>query len=141
MKNIISAFVLSMMAAAAAYAAGAGQTKTITGRIVALKCYMQATESAADAECSRAALSAGEPAGLVEENTGNFYILVSKDNAVNEAAQLTQDVAKMVEVTGDLRERSGLRSITVQQVKVAQAASEEAAGGESGGSTSSSEGG
>lgn len=104
----------------AAECAQGEETRTVVGNAVGLSCYMNGTQS--DAECTKSALSAGEPAGILDDTTGTFYIAVSEDNAANEAKQLLPYAAKRVEVKGSVSERDGIRTIAVRSVTEAERA-------------------
>lgn len=119
MKTAVSVVVLSMFLMPAALMAQ-GESKTITGEIVGLKCYMNAAgtgDPAADTNCTMAALTAGEPAGIVDDETGDLYIAVSPDNTMNTAKQLLASASTQVEITGDVNERGGIRTIAVRDVR------------------------
>lgn len=112
MRGIIPAVIACVCALPATVFAQGEETKTITGEVVGLKCYMDNAKP--DVECTRSALAAGEPAGILEDTTGTLYIAVSGDNTVNEAKQLLSVAGKKVEVKGSVTERGGIRTISVQ---------------------------
>lgn len=129
MRRRLFAMMMLVSAFPAALFAQAEGEKTIRGEIVGLECYMSGgQEGAGDTRCTENALSSGRPAGILEEDTGNFYLAVSPDNTLNEAKQLLPDVAKKVEVKGVVREREGIRTIEVAQVTPV-------GGGQAGGTT------
>ena len=113
MRAILIAAAAGFLLAPAAFA----ETKTVMGEVVGLNCYM-ASGGKPDAECTKATLQAGEPAGIVEQGTGELYIVVSTDNSTNAAMALAPNSAQCVEVKGEVREREGIRTITVAQLRV-----------------------
>ncbi len=115
MKRMICAFFAVLLAAPAALLAeGGGETMTVTGEVVALSCYMSGSTGTS---CSQNALSAGEPAALLDATTGVLYILVSPGSASNIARQLASNAGKTLAITGDVQERQGIRTLAVREVR------------------------
>lgn len=99
----------------------AQEQRTIRGEVVGVACYTdsQQRESAnvdAQTSCSLSALKAGEPAGIVDQKTGKLYIAISGDGS-NVSDKLLPNVAKLVEVTGTVKEKEGVNTITVSEVR------------------------
>lgn len=117
-KMLVCAFFLFL---AAPVLAGNGDVKTIRGRVVGLSCYMEGQKNVGRTQtglgtnesCTVSALDAGEPVGIVEEETGDIYIAIS-DNQSTE--KLLPNLENMVEVTGQVGERNGVRTITLEEV-------------------------
>ncbi len=110
------AAVIMLCAIPAALCAQESRTKTVRGTVMGLKCYMEGQTAETAAACTRSALTAGDPVGILEESTGQFYIAVSPDNNTNEAAKLLPNAAKKVEVKGAVSEREGLQTVAVQEI-------------------------
>lgn len=118
MKRLIAAAAAAVFAVLPAYAQG--QAKTVKGEIVALSCYMSSPQGVKpDPNCTRSAISAGEPSGIVEDSTGELYVIVSPGNDQNEARTLVSYAGKTVEVSGSVQERQGLRTIAAGTVREA----------------------
>ncbi len=111
-----------MIAAAgmiAMIAAGANPqgTKKITGEVVDVSCYVaEGARGEGHKACATACLKAGEPGGILEEKTGNVYLVVTGDHS-NPATKLLPHVAKTVEVTGTINKRGGIRTIDITEIK------------------------
>lgn len=98
-------------------AASAQETKTIKGEVIDVSCYVSAGATGASHEtCALACLQAGEPAGILEEGTGNVYVVITEDHS-NPATKVIPYVAKMVEVKGTVNEKGGVRTINIKEIK------------------------
>ncbi|MGE5309116.1 MAG: hypothetical protein ACM3OC_08530 [Deltaproteobacteria bacterium] len=122
--------VLCIAVLGAVLAAGtalAQEQKTIRGEVVGVSCYTQASAGQGDAQssCSLSALKAGEPAGIVDQKTGKLYIAISGDGT-NVSDKLLPNVAKLVDVTGNVQEKQGVNTITVNEVRPVENASSQA---------------
>ena len=116
-----------LAAVAAAGIARAQEQKTIRGEVVGVACYTQSSAGQGDAQtsCSLSALKAGEPAGIVDQKTGKLYIAISGDGS-NVSDKLLPNVAKLVDVTGNVQEKQGVNTITVNEVRPVENASSQA---------------
>jgi hypothetical protein len=95
----------------------AATTQTILGEVVDLSCYVtEGARGAAHETCAIACIKNGEPAGILEEKTGKIYLVVTGDHS-NPADKVLPFVAKMVEVTGMVNERSGIMTVDIQTIK------------------------
>jgi len=111
MMAIIS---LVMIFSGIAYSA---ETKKITGEVVDVSCYVaEGAKGEGHKACAIACVKAGEPAGILEENTGKVYVVVTGDHS-NPAKKIKPYVAKMVEVTGTVNERGGISTIDIKEIK------------------------
>jgi hypothetical protein len=96
----------------------AADVKTIKGEVVDVSCYVAAGARGADHKtCALSCLQAGEPAGIVEEKTGNLYVVVTEDHSTNPSQKMIPYVAKMVEATGTISEKGGIRTINIKDIK------------------------
>jgi hypothetical protein len=140
MKRLLSIVACAVFWLPATGQAQGSQPVTIRGEIVALNCFMNRGQppdtAGSDAACTREALAAGAPAVIVDSTTGDAYIAVSPDSATNEAKQLVSEASKYVELTGEVNERAGVKTITVREVKETDAGSRQQ--GDTGSSPSSS---
>jgi len=93
-----------------------GETKTVTGEILDMKCYMTSGDHGADhKECAASCISRGEPMGVLAED-GKVYLLIKgKDAAAFDAAKKL--AGEMAIVTGTLSEKNGVNGLIVTEVK------------------------
>ncbi len=118
MKKEIILFVVTVLIMASAIIAFSAEVKTIRGEVIDISCYTAAQAKGEEhKECALACIKAGEPAGILEENTGNVYIVVSEDHMTNPATKVLPFVAKMVEVTGTVNEKGGVRTVDIKDIK------------------------
>ena len=95
----------------------AQETKTIKGEVIDVSCYVLAGEKGeAHKSCALDCIQAGEPAGILEEGTGNIYVVITADHT-SPAKKILPYVAKMVEVTGTVNERGGVNVIDISEIK------------------------
>jgi hypothetical protein len=116
MKGILRALfcVLALTSAARAQ----GEEKTVTGEVVALSCYVREGDAArTDIRCSQSELSAGNPAVIIEKDTGTAYLAVSKDNTSNAARRLYLHVNKCALFSGTVGERGGVKVLALGEIK------------------------
>jgi hypothetical protein len=92
------------------------ETKTVTGEILDMECYMKTGAHGADhKECAASCISRGEPIGVLADD-GKVYLLIKgKDAAAFEAAKKL--AGDMVTVTGTLSEKNGVNALIVTEVK------------------------
>jgi len=95
----------------------AAETKTIQGEVVDLSCYVaEGAQGAAHETCGIACIKNGEPAGILEDKTGKVYLVVTADHS-SPATKILPFVGKMVEVSGTVNERAGIRTVDIQTIK------------------------
>ena len=91
-------------------------SKTVTGEIVDLSCYLgKAGKGAGHKECAAMCLANGGPMGLLTTK-GTLYVLTmnhDKADAFNEAKKHAGD---MVKVTGPVMMRNATRALEVEAV-------------------------
>ncbi len=94
------------------------EEKTIIGEVIDVSCYVaQGAKGMEHKQCAIACLTAGEPAGILEDKTGKIYLVVTEDHKTNPRDKVMPFVAKMVEVTGDVNERSGVSTIDIKDIR------------------------
>jgi hypothetical protein len=93
------------------------ETKTVTGEILDMECYMSSGAHGADhKECAASCISRGEPVGILADD-GKVYLLIKgKDAAV--FAEAKKHAGEMVTVTGTLSEKGGVQALIVSEVKL-----------------------
>ena len=91
-------------------------TKTVTGEILDMKCYMSSGEHGqSHKDCAVKCIKGGAPMGILADD-GKVYLLIEgKDSgAFNEAKKLAGEI---VTVTGTLSEKNGVQALIVTEVK------------------------
>ena len=98
------------------------KTVTMTGEIVDTACYLgHGAMGEKHKQCAATCVAAGAPMGLLTEK-GVLYLLTpphENKDGYNKAKNMVGD---KVAVTGEMNERSGMKSIEVASVKPAAAA-------------------
>jgi hypothetical protein len=89
------------------------------GEIIDIACYSgKGAKGAGHGDCAKKCAKAGQPMGLMTAE-GDLYLLAA-DHADGKAFEAAKDMAGgMVEVTGSMAEKSGIKVITVTGVKKA----------------------
>jgi len=117
LKKIASlSFPVLLFITLASFICKDGETKTVTGEILDMECYMKNGAHGADhKECAASCISRGEPIGVLADD-GKVYLLIKgKDAAAFEAAKKL--AGDMVTVTGTLSEKNGVNALIVIEVK------------------------
>jgi hypothetical protein len=85
--------------------AEAGMSKTITGEVVDLMCYLD-HEATGDkhSECATKCIKNGGPVGIVSD--GKSYLIVGEHKPINN--ELAEFAGKTITVKGKLAERGGM---------------------------------
>lgn len=96
----------------------AQEVKTIKGEVIDISCYVTAGAKGEDHKtCALACIKAGEPAGILEEGTGKVYLIITSDHMTNPSEKILPFVAKTVEATGTIAEKSGISTIDIKDIK------------------------
>jgi hypothetical protein len=113
---LVAAMAFSLNAAAKDMKMG-GKPVTLKGEIVDTGCYM-AHEARGEKhkECGAKCVANGMPMGLLTSDNKLYLITLDHDNG-DPYAKCKALVDAMVEVTGTVSERGGMRSINVADVK------------------------
>ncbi len=118
---LVSAGALAAVAAHAAAAAHAApaapKAVTLKGEIVDMGCYLgHEAKGEKHKSCATKCISGGMPMGLLTADNKLFLLTLDHDNAdpYNQAKTFAGD---MVEVTGTVMERGGMRALDVTGVK------------------------
>ena len=96
---------------------GKFETKTVTGEILDMKCYMTSGAHGPEhKDCAVMCVKGGSPMGILADD-GKVYLLIeSKDGAA--AFEETKKYAgETVTVTGTLSEKNGVQALIVTEVK------------------------
>ncbi len=96
----------------------AQSSETIKGEVLDLSCYVtQDATGQGHKKCAQACLDKGLPAGILSED-GMVYLLVEDHNAADAYKEVISHAAEMVEVTGKVVDKNGVKSIVVEKVTV-----------------------
>lgn len=120
----LAAMMMLALGASANTPAGAAKstTKTLTGEVVDTGCYMaHGAKGEKHIGCATKCISGGMPMGLLTSN-GTLYLLTLNHDNADPYNKLKDMAGKTVSVTGEVIERSGMKGIDVQGVKLAAAA-------------------
>jgi hypothetical protein len=109
---LVSAFILL-----ASFLTRGIDTKTVTGEILDMKCYMTSGEHGPDhKDCAAMCIKGGSPMGILSDD-GKVYLLIEgKNSAPFEEAK--KHAGETVTVTGTLSEKNGVQGLIVTEVKV-----------------------
>ena len=140
MKRLLSVFALSaVLAVSLSFAAlaqeGSGmgmkkgeegmkkdapKTMTVTGEIVDMGCYMgHGAKGEGHKECALKCIANGMPMGLLTSD-GTLYVLTMSHSDADPFNNAKKMAADMVEITGPVSERNGVKSIEVDKVAEAK---------------------
>ena len=93
------------------------ETKTVTGEILDMKCYMTSGAHGDDhKDCAASCISRGEPMGVLADD-GKVYLLIKgKDAGAYDEAK--KHAGEIVTVTGTLSEKNGVQALIITEVKL-----------------------
>ena len=127
MKRFFASIVL-VAAVAAAFAAFAGEAahkgtvKTLTGELVDTGCYLgHAARGEKHVSCASKCIANGMPMALLTDN-GELYLITQNHDNLDAYNQCKDMVSQIVEVTGPVMSRRGMKAIQADAVKAAPAA-------------------
>ncbi len=125
MKRVLTVLVLaalSTLAVSRSHAAPAGPPKPVTmkGEIVDMGCYL-AHEARGEKHksCAIKCISGGMPMGLLTAD-GKLYLLTMSHDSSDPFDQAKALAGSMVELTGPIMERNGVKALEVTAVKAAK---------------------
>ncbi|MBI5711197.1 MAG: hypothetical protein HZC42_12995 [Candidatus Eisenbacteria bacterium] len=117
----LTLFVAGAMAAEMKGMKAAAKPTTLKGEIVDTGCYLGHGKSGADHKsCASRCIANGMPMGLLTAD-GKLYLLTPNHDNADPYTQLKDLAARVVEVTGVVYERGGMRSIDVTDLKAGDA--------------------
>src|ERR1017187_1158229 len=96
---------------------GNGDSKTVKGEILDMKCYMNSgAHGMGHRECATTCIDQGAPMGILTDD-GKVYLLVedSKNSVPYEAAK--KYAGEQITLTGTLSEKGGLQALIVTDIK------------------------
>ena len=112
-----------VLAGIPAPAAGAehtgGKSKTITGEVVDVACYVgSGAHGEKHRSCAEACAKGGGSLGILEDKTNKLYLVVAPQPGGDPKAKLMEHIAHKVQVTGPVAMRGGVATVAVQSVKM-----------------------
>jgi len=113
--------VAGLMAAAFIVAGSApafAKTETVKGQLIDQECYLMEKKVEADASCAVSCVKSGKPVGLLTAD-GTLYE-VTGALAANKNEKLIAHLLHTVELTGDVSEKAGKRTIAADSLKMAK---------------------
>ena len=111
--------VLLVMALAAPV--GSAEPGTITGEVVDLRCYEKAAENAGDAHVD-CALSCARRGAILGVLAADGVYVITGEYTAEANKRLIEFIARDVEVTGEITERAGRRTIRIRDIRLKSAA-------------------
>ena len=94
---------------------------TVTGEIIDTGCYLgHGAAGAKHKECAAKCVAGGMPMGLLTAK-GDLYLLTPPHGNTDAYAKAKEWVSAQVEITGEMHERNGMKSIEVTGAKPAAA--------------------
>ena len=92
------------------------ETKTVTGEILDMKCYMSSGAHGEDhKDCAAMCVKGGAPMGILADDGKVYLLIVGKDAAAYDEAK--KMAGEMVTLTGTLSEKNGVQALIVTEVK------------------------
>ena len=123
MKKVLSTkiagifFLASFVAFLASFTSKNFETKTVTGEILDMKCYMTSGEHGPDhKECAAMCIKGGSPMGILAQD-GKVYLLVEGKDGSAAFEEAKKHAGDTVTVTGILSEKNGVQALIVTDVK------------------------
>ncbi len=96
----------------------AGQEIAVTGEVVETGCFVMAGRRGAQhRQCAISCARAGQPLGVLDDQTGTLYLAVLDRTAHVPQDPLAPLIAQRVELRGTLAERGGVSAILVKRVR------------------------
>ena len=93
------------------------ESKTVTGEILDMKCYMSSgAHGDGHKDCAASCIKRGAPMGVLADD-GKVYLLIEDSNSADAFAEAKKNAGEMVTVTGTLAEKNGVQALIVKEVK------------------------
>jgi hypothetical protein len=92
-------------------------TKTVTGEILDMKCYMASgAHGEGHKQCSAKCISEGAPMGILTSD-GKVYLLIANSKDSDPYDEAKKFAGENVTLTGTVSEKNGVQAIIVTEVK------------------------
>ena len=128
MKRVLASVVVLTLVSAAAVLASDTKGKTeaapkteakLVGEVICLSCYVDHESKGAEhAACAASCAKRGVPMGILQDKTGNVFMVVKGHTGANEAMQ--PFAGKRVSLTGRWMERGGSKIFNLETVAEAK---------------------
>lgn len=125
MKRLVGVLMLGLLACGAVAMAEDAKAKpaakvTLKGEILDMGCFMgRAAKGEKHKECALKCVSNGMPMGLMTAD-GKVYLLTLNHDNADPYNQCKEWAGSMVEITGVVSQRAGMKSIECEAAKAAQ---------------------
>jgi hypothetical protein len=94
------------------------ETKTVTGEILDMKCYMTSGAHGPEhKDCAATCVKGGSPMGILADD-GKVYLLVEGKDGAAAFEEAKKYAGEMVTLTGTLSEKNGVQALIVTEVKM-----------------------
>ena len=94
-----------------------GDTTTVTGEILDMKCYMNSGAHGMDhRECATTCIDEGAPMGILTDD-GKVYLLVQESKNADPYAEAKKYAGEQVTLTGTVSQKGGLQALIVTDIK------------------------
>jgi hypothetical protein len=95
-----------------------GRPVSIRGEVVEVSCFLRdGRRGVGHKSCALTCLKNGGELGIVEDGSGNLYLLAGRSPATNPSQPVIELVAEHVAATGTLYERAGSRILVIDNVE------------------------
>ncbi len=95
-----------------------GDTKTVTGEILDMKCYMASgAHGEGHKECAKTCIDGGAPMGILCDD-GKVYLLIKDDKNADAYDDAKKYAGENVTLTGTESEKGGVQALIVAEVKM-----------------------
>lgn len=92
-------------------------TKTVTGEILDMKCYMASgAHGEGHKECAATCINGGAPMGILTDD-GKVYLLIEGSKNADAYDEAKKFAGEKVTLTGTVSEKNGVEAIIVTEVK------------------------
>ena len=93
------------------------ETKTVTGEILDMKCYMTSGAHGKDhKDCAAMCIKGGAPMGILVDDS-KVYLLIEGKNDSGAFEEAKKHAGETVTITGTLSEKNGVQALIVTEVK------------------------
>ena len=93
------------------------ETKTVTGEILDMKCYMTSGAHGDNhKDCAAMCIKGGAPMGILVDD-GKVYLLIEGKNDSGAFEEAKKHAGETVTITGTLSEKNGVQALIVTEVK------------------------
>ncbi|MEO8412949.1 MAG: hypothetical protein ABI472_04790 [Ginsengibacter sp.] len=94
-----------------------GDSKTVTGEILDMKCYMASgAHGDGHKECAATCIKGGSPMGILTDD-GKVYLLIEDDKNTDAYDDAKKHAGDKVTLTGTVSEKGGVEALIVTEVK------------------------